>query len=120
MEGYSAQRERLFDFLETGVYSADVFEERHARLQAKIDTCREAIYKTRATMPKSVDYAERVVSLERAIAVLKDPEATPEEKNKITRAIVERIEYKGLPRDVSNKWKDRGVNMIDLSITLKL
>ena len=120
MEGYNAQRERLFEFLETGVYSADVFEERHAKLQAKIDTCREAIYKARATMPKSVDYAERVVTLEQAIAALRDPEATPEEKNKITKAIIERIEYKGLPRTGAGKRTDWRVNTFDLSITLKL
>lgn len=120
MEGYNAQRERLFDFLETGVYDADTFEERHAKLQAKIDTCREAIYKTRATMPKSVDYAERVVSLENAIAALKDPEATPEEKNKIAKAIIDKIEYKGLPNHGADKRKDWGVNDFDLAITLKL
>ena len=120
MKGYSDQRERLFDFLETGVYSADMFEERMAKLQEKIDTCREAIYKTRATMPKSVNYAERVVSLEQAIAALKDPEATPEEKNKIAKAIIDRIEYKGLPNCGADKRQDWGVNTFDLSITLKL
>lgn len=120
MKNYNDQRERLFEFLETGVYSADTFEERMARLQAKIDTCREAIYKTRATMPKSVDYAERVVSLEQAIAALKNPEATPEEKNKIAKAIIERIEYKGLPNQGADKRANWGVNTFDLAITLKL
>ena len=120
MDGYTAQRERLFEFLETGVYSADVFEERMTKLREKIDTCREAIYKTRATMPKSVDYAERVVSLQRAIEALRDPEATPEEKNTIARAIIEKIEYKGLPNHGANKSKDWGVNTFDLKITLKL
>ena len=120
MEGYNAQKERLYEFLETGVYSADVFDERMTKLRHKIDTCRESIYITRATMPKSVDYAERVTSLEQAIAALKDPEATPEEKNKIARAIIDKIEYKGLPNHGANKRKDWGVNQFDLTITLKL
>lgn len=120
MKGYNDQRERLFDFLETGVYTSDMFEERMAKLQEKIDTCREAIYKTRATMPKSVDYAERVTSLKQAIAALKDPEATPEEKNKIAKAIIDRIEYKGLPSHGADKRTDWGVNTFDLAITLKL
>ena len=120
MKGYNAQRERLFDFLETGVYTADVFEERMARLQEKIDTCREALYKTRATMPKSVDYAERVVTLEQAIAALKDPEMTPEEKNKIVKTIIERIEYKGHTSYGEDKKRDIGVNPFSLEITLKL
>lgn len=120
MKGYNTQRERLFDFLETGVYTAEVFEERMARLQEKIDTCREDIYKTRATMPKSVDYAERVVTLEQAIAALKDPEATPEEKNKIVKTIIEKIEYKGHATYGTDKKRDIGVNPFSLEITLKL
>ena len=120
MDGYKVQKERLFDFLETGVYSADVFEERMTKLQTKIDACRESIYITRATMPKSVDYAERVTSLKQAIAALKDDKATPEEKNKIAKAIIDRIEYKGLPNQGADKRKDWGVNTFDLTITLKL
>jgi DNA invertase Pin-like site-specific DNA recombinase len=120
MKGYNTQRERLFDFLETGVYTADMFEERMARLQEKIDTCREAIYKTRATMPKSVDYAERIVTLEQAIAALKDPEMTPEQKNKIVKTIIERIKYKGHASYGTDKKRDIGVNPFSLEITLKL
>ena len=120
LAGYQTQRERLFEFLETGVYSADVFEERHTKLQMKIDTCREAIYRTRENIPKSVDYAERVVSLERAIAALKDPEATPEEKNKIAKAIIERIECDGMPKQGPDKKGDRCVHNFNLAITLKL
>ena len=120
MKGYNAQRERLFDFLETGVYTADMFEERMARLQEKTETCREAIYKTRATMPKSVDYAERVVTLEQTIKVLRDPEMTPEEKNKIVKAIIERIEYKGHVTYGTDKKRDIGVNPFSLEITLRL
>lgn len=120
LDGYAAQRERLFEFLETGIYSADVFEERHTKLQIKIDTCREAIYKTRATMPKSVDYAERVVSLEQAIAALKDQEMTPEEQNRIAKTIIERIEYKGRPYEGPSNTRGRGVNEFELFITLKL
>jgi hypothetical protein len=120
MDGYKAQRERLFEFLETGVYNADTFEERMAKLQEKIDTCRESIYKTRATMPKSVDYAERVVTLKQAIEALKDPEATPEEQNKIVKSIIERVAYKGHASYGTDKKKDIGVNPFSLEITLKL
>ena len=120
MDGYRTQRERLFDFLETGVYTADVFEERHAKLQEKIDACRENIYKTKATMPKSVDYAERVVTLEQAIAALKDPEATPEQKNKIAKTIIERVEFTGHTSYGTDKKRDIGVNPFSLAITLRL
>ena len=120
MEGYREQQERLFDFLETGVYDADTFEMRHAKLLAKMDACREAIYKAKATMPKSVDYEERVVALQDAIAVLKDQDASPEQKNKIAKAILEKVEYRGHTSYGTDKKKDVGVNPFTLEVFLRL
>lgn len=119
MESLTAQEERLFEFLESGVYSPDVFDRRMSKLQTKIEDCKEAIYKARATMPKSVDYAERVATLQQAIAALKDDRATSEEKNKIAKAIIEKIEYRAHPRQ-EDKTRGRGENEVEISITLKL
>ena len=43
------------------------------------------------------DYAERIVSLEEAIAALRDPEVSNRETNRVLRSIVERIEYSSPP-----------------------
>ena len=118
---FAAQEEKQFDLLEEGVYSSDVFERRHRALTAKMEACRAEIFKTKQSMPKSVDYAERIESLERAIEVFKDPEATPEQKNKLLRAIVERIEYYGQPPcDKSIKGFVKGYNPFELKIFLRL
>ena len=118
---FAEQEEKQFDLLEQGVYSSDVFERRHRALAAKMENCRAEIFKTKQSMPKSVDYAERIKALEDAIEMFKDPEATPEQKNKLLRAIVERIEYYGQPPcDKSIKGFKKGYNPFELKIFLRL
>jgi DNA invertase Pin-like site-specific DNA recombinase len=87
------QEEKQYDLLETGVYTQDRFEQRNAALRKKIDECQEKIYETKATMPNQVDYAERVVSLEKAIAALKDPKVSAEVKNRLLKSVVKKIEF---------------------------
>lgn len=87
------QEEKQYDLLETGVYTQDRFEQRNAALRKKIDECQEKIYETKATMPNQVDYAERVVSLEKAIAALKNPKVSAEVKNRLLKSVVKKIEF---------------------------
>lgn len=72
-------------------------------------------------MPKAVDYAERLATLQSAIDALKDPEATSEEQNSILKSIVESIEYSSVPcaPENKNKYGPRGVPF-PFSISVKL
>ena len=94
MESYRIQEEKQYEFLETGRYSPDVFDKRNTALRQKMEDCQERIYKAKSTMPKEVNYEERIIALKDAIAGLKDPEITAEEQNKRLKAIVRRIELK--------------------------
>ena len=113
MESYRQQEERQYEFLETGRYTPDVFDKRNAALRQKIEDCQERLYKAKSTMPKEVDYKERVVALKDAIAGLKSDDISTEEKNRLLKAIVKRIEL---------KTTDSGHNAVDmnLAITLRL
>ena len=93
------QEEKQFELLETKVYTPDVFERRHGAIAAKIKTCREQIYQTKQSLPRSVDYVERAATLEEAIKLFKDKDATAYEKNKLLKTIIDRIEYYGVPFD---------------------
>ena len=92
MQEYRKQEDKQYDLLETGVYTQQKFEERNAALRQKMEDCQNQICKAKATMPKEVDYAERIVSLEEAIAALKDNSISCEEQNKLVKKIVDRIE----------------------------
>jgi len=122
MEEYLAQEDNQYELLETKVYTQELFERRNAALREKIEECQTNIYKARSVMPEAVDYAERVVKLKDAIAILKDDEAAPALKNKILKAIVEKIEYSGPPSDSQNRKRlPKGVvDPFELKVTLRL
>lgn len=123
MEDYRAQEDRQFELLETNPnYSQEVFDRRNAELRLKMEECKAAIYKAKSTLPESVDYAERVAVLKSAIDILKDDEATANEKNKVLKAIIEKIEYSGQPSDNSpNRWQNRtGQDPFEIAVKLRL
>ena len=123
MEEYRAQEERQYDLLETNPnYPQDVFERRNKALRAKMEECQAAIYKAKSVLPDSVDYEERVTTLKAAIAALRDPEATPNDQNKILKAIVDRIEFSSVPSDRENRRRvvKGAVTPFELRITLRL
>ena len=113
LENYKAQEEKQYEFLETGRYSAEVFDKRNATLRQKIEDCQDRIYKAKSTMPKEVNYEERIVALKDAIQGLKDTNISVEDQNKLLKAIIKRIEL---------KTTDAGHNAVetDLKITLRL
>ena len=97
MKEYRDQEEKQYELLETGKYTQELFDRRNAVLREKMDTCQEQIFKAKSSMPKSVDYAKHVLNLKAAIASLRDDKATPAEKNKLIKAIIERIDFSGEP-----------------------
>lgn len=121
MEEYRDQEDKQYELLETGKYTQDLFDRRNAALRAKMEECQSAIYKAKTVLPPKVDYAERIVALENAIAALKDDAMTPAEKNKIIKAIVSSIEYNGIDSyHTDRKGKPRGGNAFTIDVTLRL
>lgn len=121
MADYHAQEDKQYEFLETGRYTQDVFDRRNAVLRDKMEACQKEIYLAKAAMPKDVDYEERVVALQNAIDMLKDPEASPTDKNNALRAIVERIEFKGSPPvDKSIKGWKKNHNPFSIKVFMRL
>lgn len=97
MEELLEQEDEQYDLLEKKKYTQAVFDRRNAALRKKIEDCEAEMRKVRANLPKNVDYSERVVALEEAIAALKDPNVPNLETNKVLRSIVDRIEYTAPP-----------------------
>ena len=85
------QEEKQYEFLETGRYTEEVFDKRNAVLREKMEACKTKIKETQLSMPKQIDYGEKIQSLKKAIEALKS-DMSPAEKNKFLKAIVERIE----------------------------
>lgn len=120
MQEYREQEEHQYELLETRVYTQDTFDRRNAILRDKIEECQKQIYLAKSAMPKNIDYQERVTSLKAAIEALKDPEATPTEKNRLLKAVVDKIEFTGSqPVDKSKGFK-KNVNEFSLKVYMRL
>ena len=123
MEEYKDQEEQQYELLETRKYSQDLFDRRNAALRAKMEECQASIFKAKAAMPKSVNYEEKVLALKDAIAILKDDTATPAEKNKVLKAIIDKIEYTGIKspgQDKTKQTRNGAVDPFSIKVTLRL
>lgn len=120
MQELRDQEETQFELLETKRYTPEVFERRNAALRKKMEETQKRIYEARATMPKEVDYAEKIVMLKDTIAALRDPKISANEKNRFLKAIVEKIEYSNLPPVDRSAGFKKGESMPKLRIFLRL
>jgi hypothetical protein len=100
----SEQEEKQYELLEKGIYSEELFERRNKSLQEKKIALKKQIQETRESLPRNIDYGEKIITLKKAIEGLKDPSIPPVEKNKLLKAIVDRIEYHS---DKGQKVKER-------------
>lgn len=114
MKKYHQQEEKQYDLLETGVYTQVKFEERNAALRQKMEDCAAQIQKTKMNIPKAIDLSKKVIALEDAIAALKDDNLPAEQKNKILKSILDRIEFS------SSDGDSQGETNIRLKVFLKL
>ena len=114
MEKYHQQEEKQYDLLETGVYTQAKFDERNAALRQKMEDCAAQIQKTKLTIPKAIDLSKKVVALEDAIAALKDENLPADPKNKVLKAIIDRVEFSSTPGEI------QGETNVHLKVFLKL
>ena len=89
---YKEQEENQYELLETKKYTLELFEKRNAALREKMKQCEKQIMEAQRNMPKEVDYAERIVALEDAIKALRDDSMSIEEKNRLLKKIIDKIE----------------------------
>lgn len=71
-----------------------VFERLNGPTVAEIEEVQQALYEARNSAPAVVDLGEQVVTFRAALDALKDPEAPAEQKNRLLKACIERIEYR--------------------------
>ncbi len=87
------QEQKQYDLLEKGIYSEDKFLERNKKLVAEMEELKTRIFNAKRELPKEVDYADKIVKLQDAIKCLRTDDMTPEQKNRLLKAIIDRIEY---------------------------
>ena len=103
LEEMIEQEDRQFELLEKRVYTEEVFVKRNEELHRKMDALKSKIYEVKISIPKEVNYEEKIVKLKDAVAGLKDDSISAEAKNKLLKSIIERIEYEYIRKDGHKK-----------------
>ncbi len=86
------QRERLFDFLERGIYTIDVFQKRSVSLAERIATLREVIDSETVKHDFQIRRVEVVVpQIQHVLTYFAD--STPREKNELIKSVVTQVSY---------------------------
>ncbi len=70
-----------------------IFQKLNAKLQQEKEEIRIALNNAYESMPEPVDYQAKIVQFQEAIDALYNPNISAEHKNKLLKAIIERIDY---------------------------
>ena len=98
------QQNRLYDFLEQGVYSQEVFLERQQVLEEKRRALQQELLKLRDTIPAPVDYSHVIATIDNLLTNY--PTLTVVEKNNLFKESVRCITYF---REKSNRYNQKPV-----------
>lgn len=98
MDELHAKEERQHDLLESGTYTEEVFVKRNKALHVQMEELRSKIYEAKQNMPKEIDYKDKIIKLQDAIAGLRDEANSVEQKNRLLKAIIQKIEYEFIER----------------------
>jgi hypothetical protein len=105
LEELERQRDRLYDFLERGIYEEDVFLARMSALRERIEKARQTLAELDQNKKDAEDLDQLRAGLEDCIRILDDATASPAAVNSTLKRILTRILYS---RDKSprRKWDD--------------
>lgn len=92
-----------------------VFDKLNAKVLAEKEAVLQAIEDAKQTAPTVEDYQEKIMRFTDAVNALESPNATAEQKNRLLKACIERIEYKREGR--GNRYNQ---TPFELDITLKV
>ena len=70
-----------------------IFQQLNAKLLKEKEEVQQALCKAYESMPEPVDYTEKVVMFKEALSALRNPEVDPQEKNRLLKLCIDRIEY---------------------------
>ena len=109
------RQEQLYDFLEKGLYTPDVFMARNEKLKEEREDLKEALKNAKQNMPSVKEYEQKYYNLFQALSAIDDPNISAKTKNKLLKEVVEVIWYEKDEADIPHK--SRGA--VKLEVILK-
>lgn len=78
-----------------------IFNALNEKVQKEKEETKQALKEAHESTPDATNYEEKICRFKNAIEALKDPSVPPEQKNRLLRTCIERIDY---TREKSNRW----------------
>lgn len=88
------RRERLMDLLESGVYDVPTYAERNGLLMAELKQATDALNNLPERIPTMQERLEELLPQLQHVLHAYDAAATPADKNKLLKSVVERVVYR--------------------------
>lgn len=88
----------------------EIFEKLNAKVLQDKAAVQQGLCTARQSMPDPVDYEEKLMRFQEALAALDDPEADAERKNNLLKACIERIDYH---REKAERIRSQQVRVYD-------
>lgn len=90
----------------------EIFQKLNAKLLAEKEEVRQALCKAYEAVPEPVDYEEKVYMFRDALTALRDPEIDAEEKNRLLKNCIDRIEYyRERPQRTNGGWSNPPIEL---------
>lgn len=110
LDELQGQQNKLYEFLEKGIYSEEVFLQRQDVLNKRKKELEAGIEQQRKSLPAAIDYEDKIKKVSDAISALQNESIAPKDKNKFLKEIIERIEYTA-EAGKANKYKPADVSI---------
>ena len=91
----------------------EIFEKLNAKVLQDKEAVQQGLCTARKSMPAPVDYEEKLVRFQDALAALNDPTADAERQNNLLKACIERIDYH---REKAERIRSQQVRVYDPSV----
>ena len=102
LDSLEKKQDELYELLEDGIYSREVFLKRNEKLAESRSELEQKIKKAKENAVRPINYRERIIKFEQVLQALQDDDVPPKEKNRLLKEIIERIDY---TRDSKNRTR---------------
>lgn len=87
------QLDRLYDLLEQGIYTGEIFIQRKQKLDEKRQSLQTALENIQKSATTKINREEKILAISEIVELLQNPDAEPYEKNKFLKNTVKEIRY---------------------------
>ncbi len=89
-----------------------IFQQLNEKLLKEKEDVQQALCRAYEAVPEPVDYSEKVVMFRDALEALKDPKVSAEDKNRLLKQCIDRIEYhRDKPQRINGKWDNPPIEL---------